>query len=533
MNYKLVFLSAIMLFVWIALGLLILLSAGLAWRWHRSTRSASQESMSAVSRQHIDLYNGGQLVESELELAKKRYAQWFHEEQLDRIEASLVPGLSYVVRVRALAELGTEEACAILEKQLDRVITDNPIEQSWYWIDIAHCLRMLAHDESLPLLLERVAHADDFPLVHFYAAEVVTFSHFADYLKEFPDRLGDAAVRALYRTFEGLRCGISAQIVAEARLGEMLESIWDDHRQTIHPVLVRLYSEVIRHQRRAIQYAQDLAEEHFEQEAYQMQVSHIVALEDQLTVYLNRARTMLPDRMTGTTPGELRDWLVALQELRADAGESLVRLLRDNPNLPSTSDAILALSWSKSPQAAAYLRETVARCLPVPQRKSFWLFWTRPSGVDHSNIAAAALIALRYHASMETEHFILSGARSADTLIRSSAISSLGWWEPLRRKAVLMYLQDARYDSDGEVRHAARAALARLGERQALQWFRQGLVSENRHIVLESIQAIADEGITLLWPELDRLVDEEEPELASCAREALEQMQEELEREPK
>jgi HEAT repeat protein len=96
-----------------------------------------------------------------------------------------------------------------------------------------------------------------------------------------------------------------------------------------------------------------------------------------------------------------------------------------------------------------------------------------------------------------------------------------------------MYLQDARYDGDGEVRHAARAALARLGERQALQWFRQGLASENRRIVMESIQAIADEGITLLWPELDRLVDEEEPELASCAREALEQMQEELEREPK
>jgi hypothetical protein len=47
---------------------------------------------------------------------------------------------------------------------------------------------------------------------------------------------------------------------------------------------------------------------------------------------------------------------------------------------------------------------------------------------------------------------------------------------------------------------------------------------------MESIQAIADEGITLLWPELDLLVDEEEPDLASCAREALEQMQEELER---
>ena len=54
------------------------------------------------------------------------------------------------------------------------------------------------------------------------------------------------------------------------------------------------------------------------------------------------------------------------------------------------------------------------------------------------------------------------------------------------------------------VQEDCRTALARIGERQALQWFRQGLVSENRHIVLESIQAIADEGITLLWPELAR-----------------------------
>jgi HEAT repeat protein len=128
---------------------------------------------------------------------------------------------------------------------------------------------------------------------------------------------------------------------------------------------------------------------------------------------------------------------------------------------------------------------------------------------------------------------LLAGARSADFDIRAAAIGSLGWWEPLRRNAVKMYLQDARFDNDADVRHAARAALARLGERQALQWFRQGLASDNRQVVMESIQAIADEGITLLWPELDQFADEEEPELASCAREALEQMQEELEREPK
>lgn len=522
-----------MLAVWIALGIILLIIAGIAWRYWLTHRYDAPEHLSIVSQQHVELFNGAQLDEAELEMAKKRYAQWLREEQFDRIEASLIAGLSYVVRVRALAELGTEEACRILDKQLSRVITQDPVEQSWYWIDVAHCLRMLAHDESLPTLLDRLVDSDDFPLVHFYVAEVVAFSHFAQYLHDFPDRYGEAAVRALHRTLEGLRCGISAQIVAEARLGEMLETLWDNQRLNIHPLLVRLFSEVLRHQRRASQYSQDLAEEHFEQEAYEMQVSHIAALEDQMNDYLNHSSKVLPRRLERTTPGELQDWLDAIHELRADAGETLVELLRDNPNLHDSEHAILALGWSKSSLASDYLRETASRCLTASNRKSSWGFLSKSPASNQSNIASAALIALRHHPSLETEQLILVGARSSDIDVRASAISSLGWWEPLRRKPVLMYLQDARYDSDGEVRHAARAALARLGERQALQWFRQGLASENRHIVLESIQAIADEGITLLWPELDRLVDEEEPELASCAREALEQMQEELEREPK
>ncbi|HQR07534.1 MAG TPA: hypothetical protein PLN21_11965 [Gemmatales bacterium] len=520
-----------MLFVWISLSILVLIAAGLAARWWYLVQNDSIEPLSEVSQQHIDLYNGGSLDEGELELTRQRYSQWLQNDQRDRIQASLVPGLSYVVRVRALAELGTEEACAILENQLNRVLTDDPVEQAWYWIDVAHCLRMLAHDESLPILLERVAQADDFPLVHFYASEVVTFAQFADHLKDFPHRLGESAVRTLHRTLEGLRCGISAQIVAEARLGEMLETVWDLHGHAIHPLLIRLFSEALRHQRRARQFAQDLSEEHFEQEAYEMQVSRIAALEDHLLDYLKRAKETLPKRLDRLPHQELADWLDAILELRADAGPALLRLLRDSPHQPLSEQAILALAWSPSTQAADYLREIAGRTVPSKPFPTRRWFGKRKAQSIHSPLAAAALISLRHHPSMESEQIILSGVRSSDLDTRTAAISSLGWWDPLRRQPVLMYLQDARYDRDGEVRHAARAALARIGERQALQWFRQGLVSENRHIVLESIQAIADEGITLLWPELDRLVDEEEPDLASCAREALEQMQEELERE--
>jgi hypothetical protein len=63
-----------------------------------------------------------------------------------------------------------------------------------------------------------------------------------------------------------------------------------------------------------------------------------------------------------------------------------------------------------------------------------------------------------------------------------------------------------------------------------MQWFRQSLTSEDPHRVYETIQAIATEGLTLLWPDLDRLADAEDPEVALHAREALERLSEEMDR---
>src|SRR5205814_1562136 len=80
------------------------------------------------------------------------------------------------------------------------------------------------------------------------------------------------------------------------------------------------------------------------------------------------------------------------------------------------------------------------------------------------------LRALRGHPSPQTEAFLLLAARDWDPTCRIVAIGSLGWWEPLQRYDVLLTLQDARRDPNPDVRQAARAALARLGERQALQW---------------------------------------------------------------
>jgi HEAT repeat protein len=104
----------------------------------------------------------------------------------------------------------------------------------------------------------------------------------------------------------------------------------------------------------------------------------------------------------------------------------------------------------------------------------------------------------------------------------------MGWWEPIHRKELLAALQEARRDPNADVRQSARAALARLGERQALQWFRQGLGSDDIQRRHETIQLVAAESLTLLWPDLDHLADAEDPDVAHHAREALERLREDM-----
>src|SRR5262249_1373877 len=104
----------------------------------------------------------------------------------------------------------------------------------------------------------------------------------------------------------------------------------------------------------------------------------------------------------------------------------------------------------------------------------------------------------------------------------------LGWWEPLCRTDVVAVMQRARHDRHADVRRAAEAAFARLGERQALQWFRLQFAGEKSDPIHHAIQATADEGLVLLWPDLDRLGDAEGGDWAYHACEALEQLRESL-----
>jgi hypothetical protein len=517
-------------FLFLALLLPLLVAAGLRL-WTLTRRRATALEMSPVTRQHIDLFQGGQLSEAAVESAKQRFRALLERGETDAIEASLRPGTHYVIHVRALTEIGTDDAGRILERQLRRRLTDDLVEQSWYWIDLANGLRSLHREQSLPHLLRCADAAGEIPLGHFFAAETACFMSFASYLREPEKPLGKSALRVLHRALEGLRHGVQPQVLVEGRLGEMVEQLWDHRGEAVHPMVVRIFAESLRLIRRSIQLEKLLGEDRSELESVQWQMSRLVALEPVLADYLSEAGPYLESGLVQAPLSEHPDYFWAMNDLRADAAGAVLPLVIDG-RYPHADLAVSLLAWSKNPEVGPALRAWTARRLPMDRRAMKRL---RPDAPRRRSVPSdlpyrAILHALRGHPSRENESFLALAARDWDPTYRLSAVSSLGWWEPIDRSLVLNCLNHARRDPNIEVRQAARGALARLGERQSLAWFRQSLCSENPHAVHEAIQVVTSEALTLLWPELDRLADADDPDIAHLAREALERFREDLDR---
>src|SRR5437868_11894775 len=254
--------------VLLAISLIVLLPAAYLLGRHLHRRQYLQDDLSPVTRQHIDLFQGGQLSEVAVESAKDRFRVLLERGEVEAVEASLRPGTHYVVQVRALAELGTDDAGLILERQLQRRLTSDAIEQSWYWIDLANGLRNLNREQSLPQLLRCAEAGGDHPLSHFFAAETVCFLSFRGYLRQPHSPLGRAALCVLRRALEGLRSGVQPQVVTEARLGELIEELWDQRPEPVHPLIIRVFTEALRILRRAPHAEMILADEQYEQEAF-------------------------------------------------------------------------------------------------------------------------------------------------------------------------------------------------------------------------------------------------------------------------
>ena len=102
----------------------------------------------------------------------------------------------------------------------------------------------------------------------------------------------------------------------------------------------------------------------------------------------------------------------------------------------------------------------------------------------------------------------------------------MGWWEPVARGRAGALLRAARLDAEPDVRRAALAALARLGDCHALQFLRDALARQNPVAVIDAIQTCAAEGLSWLWPELDQLTESDDAVVAAQAWDALERLRE-------
>src|SRR5207253_2435325 len=83
------------------------------------------------------------------------------------------------------------------------------------------------------------------------------------------------ALRVLHRALEGLRFGVPPNLISEARVGEMVEALWDNRQEAADPLTVRVFVEALRVLRRAPHAEAALAGEGPEQEAFGWQVARL------------------------------------------------------------------------------------------------------------------------------------------------------------------------------------------------------------------------------------------------------------------
>ncbi len=140
----------------VVLGALVLMF-GSRRHWPRAIRLQGQVARMAttpnVASQHVHFFQEGQLSSSAVKAARARFEVFLAHGNLQAIESQLEAGLQFLISVRALVEIGTEDAARVLQRQLGRELSADATEQAWYRIDIAQALRELNHTQSLPRLL--------------------------------------------------------------------------------------------------------------------------------------------------------------------------------------------------------------------------------------------------------------------------------------------------------------------------------------------------------------------------------------------
>ena len=486
-------------------------------------------SHSPVAFQHLQLYQGGLISQAELLAAKSELRQKMAVGGITAMESYLRPGLEFVVNVRALSEIGSDEAARVLEQQLGRRISNDPLEQSWYLIDLAHALRSLNRQQSLPSLLECGEKVVVHPLGYLFAAELLAFPNFTNCLLDPLTHSGQIALRILRSAMEGIRRGyVPVTLYAESQIGDVVHRLAETCPDTADPLLARVFLEAMRHSRRSYSSSPELREDGNRRQAVRTQALLLRDAEPILREYLHGIDEDLTRMLPSSTFKEQADILAVIAELHADTESSLLGLIVDE-EIPGRIRAIECLQWSSSPKASWFLKQRARTAISGDFGKTSW---RRRKNAGSRTIKErellAVLRALRGHAGDETEELLIEYCGHPSVTFRIAALRSLGWWEPIRRQKVLDVLHTARISREADVRMAAIAALARLGECAALQVLRDSLTNENPDSVHHAIEIVASEGLTWLWPDLDLLTEADDPAVAHHAWEAIEVLRESI-----
>jgi hypothetical protein len=487
------------------LGVAAIVACARRARWRRKRG----ETAGQVHRQHLYLFQGGHLGESQVESSRRTFERMLSRGDVREVEQMIQAGTKFAAQIRALTEIGSDAAGVILERQLDRRHSSDPLEQSWYWLDVACALRSLARTNCLPALMRRVGERGT-TLSHFLAAETVCFPGFIRQLEQPESAAGRAAMRTLIAALTGLRTGVQPHVVVVGRLGDAVETVWDHRREPADPLAVRIFAEALRLLRRADHAERLFGDNEAERQMFRRQVERIGDRAEVFRDYLHEAAASLLDSLAQSPADEQADRLHALIDLRADTARVVIPLF-EGKRLVEKELAVESLAYSRHSSVAPFLLRAIERELRA-NRGGFPV--------------RTALQVLRHQPSEKSELALLHACVERKAEIRIAALGSLGWWEPIHREAVLACLKEARYNGHPAIFHAAQAALARLGERHALRWFRHQLLGETNDSVHRTIQRIAEEGILLLWPDVDALADADDRDVAFHACDALEQLRE-------
>lgn len=480
-----------------------------ARRWHLLRGTAPLPAVAAVDRQHRHLQAGGMLGERACAKAKDRFRELLDAGSADRVERELAGGLDFAVNVRALADLGTPAAIELLERQLSRTHSNDATEQAWYWADLAAALRRLNRDSALSGVLRCADAAADLPPGALLAAEAVAFPNFAALLQHPTWTDGRAALRALVTTARAARAGaLDLAGVVRVGLGDKLadaaraEGIGD-------PWVTLAAVEAERAFRRFGAWAKHLpADARVFAEA---QALRLWATGDRRRAWLAAAPEALCARFLAAPDHERAATVRALCELRADAARLFPHL--PDARAPLWADAVRALRWSAAPTVGPVLAAEAVR--HARKRRG-------------APRAALLLSALRGHACYESEVALLRSLSHTDAAVRCAALGALGHWNPFDPNAVVPAVRAARASTYPDERRAAVGALARLGDRAALDEIASGLRSEEPAVRAEAATRAADEHLTWLWPDLETVARDTDADAALAATEALEVLREHI-----